>query len=223
MGLRRKELVEAKFSVFRNILHDEDPSYTALTSLRSFFRKQEETELNKKKIRHIQNRMKAKIDNNEITGKKRVPGTGRRVVTQFKYKDTADNRKAGRVGQTYERVTYEDAEYTDYTQKKMRRLKLKRKREVDEDGNPIEPKKKRNNFWIDAMKEAKEQLDAPKMLLPRKTVSDPDDADQVLGNKVYLLAVELNKKKKEEAAAEAAKQAAMEGANPAAMEVEEAH
>ena len=146
--------------------------------------------------------MKSKLAEEGISGKKRVPGTGTKVVTKHEYKDTPENRKAGRVGQTYERVTYKDAEYTDYVQKKMRRLKLKRKREeVDAEGNPVAPKKKRTNFWIQSMQEAKTQLNAPKMLLPRKTITDESDESQKLAHEVYLLAVEINNKKKAEAKA----------------------
>lgn len=204
MVLKRTALRDAKYSVFKKTIDEEKPSYNALSSLRTYLNKQETSDLNNKKIRNIQNRMKEMISEGVTGGRKRVPGTGKKVVTKVTYKDTPENRKAGRVGQTYDKVTYEGAEYTDHVQKKMRKLKLKRKR-VDQDGNPIEPAPKRRNFWIEAMAEAKKELQAPPMVIPRKTVEDESDPAQVMGFKVYRLAVKLNKEKKE--AAKAAKEA----------------
>lgn len=196
MVLKRDFLMNAKLSVFKKTLDEANPSYNSLSSLRTYLRKQEESDLVNKKIRNVQNRMKNQLAEG-IKGKKRIPGTGTKVVTTKEYKDTPENRKAGRVGQTYEQVTYKDAEYTDYVQKNMRRLKLKRKRQVDEEGNPIEPKKKRANFWIESMKEAKKELNAPSMILPKKEIKEGEsDPSKILAHEVYLRAVQINNKKK---------------------------
>lgn len=158
------------------------------------------------KVRVVEKRMRERIDKGDTEVKRRKSGTGKKVVKQLVYKDTPHNRKLERVGQTYEKVVYEDAEFEPKV-RKMRR----RKRPVflaGEEEAARRVKAQKNNKWIRAVSQAKEELGAPGFIIIRKEPKDPQDADQVLGSKVYARATELMRQfKAEEAAAAEAPQA----------------
>lgn len=200
MVLRRTQLHECDMKSFKKIIKANDSSYTAIASLRGYLAKKERTELTTRKIRYLQNIMRSELKEGGITTKRRVPGTGEKVIVKVEYRDTPENRKMNRVGQTYDKVTYKNAEYTDYVQKKMRRYKTKRPTRVDDDGNPI----KRRNVWIEAVTQAKANYGVPNLVVVRKEVTDKNDPDQVMGKKVYIEAKKILARIKEEIAAEKA-------------------
>ena len=127
--------------------------------------------------------------------KRRKQGTGKRVVVKRKYCDNKNNRLLNRVGQEYESVTYEDCEIEEVPVKLRRR---KRRRKTPEGGE------KRVNLWIESVKKAKAELDAPKWCVIRSQVNDPGDPAQLKGVEVYNRAMEIMKEAKAKAAAEAA-------------------
>lgn len=134
------------------------------------------------KCRIIYNHLKSLAKDGGLTVKRRKPDTGVRKEVEEVYKDTLENRNRGRVGQTYKRVVWEDAEYEEVP-RKIR----KRKRTTGE---------KKHNPWTDSLAKAKEELGAPKYVTIRKE-GDPDD----IGVKVYKRAIEILQKYKEEKAA----------------------
>jgi len=154
------------------------------------------TKNNRLKLRYVEERMKAILDSGLQT-KRRKAGTGDRVTVQMVYKDTPTNRRAGRVGQSYDKVTYENAEVATCLRTRMRRRKRKSRASADGAPGP-------RNAWITAVEQAKAELETPKFVIVRKEVRDPADAQQVLGNKVYLRAKELMAANKPQGAAEPA-------------------
>lgn len=137
------------------------------------------------KCKIIYNHLKSLSKDEKLTLKRRKPDTGVRKEVEEVYKDTLENRKQGRVGQTYKRVIWENAEYEEVPRKIRRQ-----KREKGE---------KRHNPWTDALAKAKEELDAPRYVTIRKE-GDEDD----IGHKVYKRAIEILQAHKEQKAAEAA-------------------
>lgn len=179
---------------FKASLDNKPRAYNSLASLRGYLMKQEEiTPLLRKKILYTQRKMNEAVENANA-GKRRVPGTGERIEEVVEYKDTPENRKRNRVGQTYTRVTYKDAEYEERTQRRPRRIRIKTTEpEVEGFTKPV-----RRNFWIEAMEIAKSELGAQSFIVVRKEVTDPNDEDQVFGHKVYLRAAEILQKLREE-------------------------
>ena len=190
MVLNRSNLVEMDLNAFKRVLKDAKTTFTSLGSLRGYLTKQEPSDVNAKKIRFVQNLMKEYLGDTGRCTRRRVPGTGDKVIVKIPYKDTPDNRKAGRVGQTWDKVVYENAEYSDYTQKKMRRYRIRQPEEVGADGKPV-VKKRSRTLWIEALEQAKHKLNAPNFVVYRKDVKDPNDPEQVLGQQVYNEAMQI--------------------------------
>lgn len=180
-NLRKQVLMECDFKTFKKIINEKERKYNTLALLRGRLAKLDTDEQNTKKIRFIQHKMK-KLIKAGVPMKKRIPGTGERAIVKVPYKDTPENKKAGRVGQTYDKVVWQNAEYDEGAQRKMRKFKLKRPVTYDADGNPI----KKQNVWITAMQQAKQNLGAPSFVTPKKEVTDPNDEKQVIGHKVYI-------------------------------------
>ena len=128
-----------------------------------------------KKARAVYAMLRARVDVG-VPLKRRKPGTGSKRELQVEYKDTPANRKAGRVGTTYAKVVYEDAETEDVI-RKLRRHK-----------RASDPSKKRTgNAWIQAVASAKKEMNAPAFLIIRKQSDDPTD----IGVSVYKRAKEI--------------------------------
>ena len=182
------QLLEMTLPKFKSTLEELELDYTKLSSLRNFFIKEYENEPRnrlKSKIRFVEKIMKAKIDNG-LSRKRRKSGSGKKIVTEHVYKDNAVNRQHNRVGQTYHKVHYEDAEYEEVPYKRFKKYRPSSdKASVD--------KPKRKSIWTEAVKLAKEKINAPKMTLVRKEVKDPNDPRQVEGHKLYLEALEQMK------------------------------
>ena len=206
MVLNRGKAMEADLKTFKKMLAEKDPSFSALTSLRSYLRKnltKEGEEIDEaaedliiKKIRHVE-RLRANKMEEGVVVRKRKPGTGTRVVEKVPYRDTKANREKGLTpDKTYDRVVYKDAEYIEYKQTNMRRARPKKRKSQSDD-----KKGKKRNFWIEAMQRAKQELGAPAFVIVRKTVSDPKDEDQILGHRVHKRAQEIKEELKAAAAA----------------------
>lgn len=114
---------------------------------------------------------------------RRKPGSGQRVEITKTYIDSAMNRKLNRVGQNYTTVSYENPEYIET----LPREKTKKRRR----SNNL-----KKNCWIEAVCEAKLQLNAPSWVVIRKVVDNPCDEQQILGHKVYTTAMEILSEKK---------------------------
>lgn len=194
---------EASFREFKASIENKPRTYNSLSGLRSYLMKRDEmTPLLRKKIVFVQRKMTELVKEAGAT-QRRVPGTGERIEEQVEYKDTPENRKRGRVGQTYTRVTYKDAQFEEHKQRRPRRLKLKTiEPEVEGFTKPV-----RRNFWIEAMEIAKSELGAQSFVVVRKEVTDPNNEEQVFGHKVYLRAAEILQKLREEDAKNREKQA----------------
>jgi len=215
-NLRKQALIDCDYKVFKKTINEKERKYDALALLRGRLAKLETSDGNTKKIRFLQHRMK-KLIKSGVAMKKRIPGTGTRVVVKVPYKDTAGNQKAGRVGQTYDKVVWQDAEYDLEAKRKMRKFKFKRPAVYDAEGNVV----KKQNVWITAMQQAKQNLGAPSFVTPKKEVTDPSDEKQVMGHKVYVEAKRiLGELQAARAADKAAADAAEAEANPGLVEVE---
>lgn len=196
-NLKKRFLTECDFKTFKKTINEKERKYTTLAVLRGKLVKLDTNEENTKKIRFLQHKMK-KLVKEGVPMKKRIPGTGERVIVKIPYKDTPGNQKAGRVGQTYDKVVWQNAEYDENATRKMRKFKFKRPVTYDKDGNPI----KKQNVWITAMQQAKQNLGAPSFVTPKKEVVDPNDEKQVIGHKVYVEAKRILAELKASAAAE---------------------
>lgn len=208
MVLRREALLKASYPAFKKALEERGCGYNSLSTLRSFLMNQEKiSNVTARKIRFVQNLMSACLEEGNTTRRRR-PGTGQRVVVQVEYRDTPDNRRKGRVGKTYERVEYKDAEWIDHKQTTMRKMKVKSTEpEIEGFTAPV-----RRNLWIEAVAEANEVVMAglenpPKFVPVRKEVKDPSDEKQVLGHKLYLKACEIMERLRAEHAQAKGKQA----------------
>ncbi len=189
----KKIMYTIGFPEFKDILTESERSYSWLTSLCTYLSKQEDSKLNRQKISWIQEKRQQLLDAGKVKTKRRIPGTGTKVITKKPYKDTVDNRKAGRVGKFYDVVTYENAEYDERVQTNMRRVKKKR-RKHDEDGEPV--KKKQPGLWIMAMDQAKRDMNITGFVKVRKTVTNESSDEQVFEHKVYLRAKHIHEKLK---------------------------
>lgn len=185
---------EATFREFKASLENKPRTYNSLSCLRTYLMKQDEmTPLLRKKILFVQRKMNDLVKESGAA-QRRVPGTGERVEEVVEYKDTPENRKRGRVGQTYTRIVYKDAKFEERKQRRPRRLKLQTlEPEVEGFTKPV-----RRNFWIEAMEIAKSELGAQSFVVVRKEVTDPNDEEQVFGHKVYTRAAEILQKLREE-------------------------
>lgn len=142
----------------------------------------EDEAMKRKKLNIVEKRMRAISETGAVVKRVRKAGTGTKVEEEHIYTDNKANRDAGRVGQTYKKVKYTDAEYEE------RPVKMRRIRRTSAGG---EDKPKRTNMWIEAVQQAKAALGAPSFVIVRKEVSDPSDAQQVMGQKVYQKACEI--------------------------------
>lgn len=140
-----------------------------------------------KKARAVYALMRERVEAG-ATVRRRKAGTGAKKEVQLVYKDTAANRKLNRVGVTYTKTVYEDAQVEEVA-RKLRRQK-----------RATDPSKKRSgNAWIKAVVAAKAELGAPSFLIIKKSSEDPND----IGVRVYNRAKELMQAAKSEPAAAA--------------------
>lgn len=187
---------------FATILSTSEPSYNTLNRYRKVLTKSYKEDEDKdtlRKLTSVEKIMKDLVKDGESV-KRRKAGTGTRVEKELEYKDTAANRKLDRVGKKYTRVVWQDAEFEEKPRKVRKRRRVS-KPQTDETGEAV-PKKK--NLWITAVARAKEELDAPKMLIIRREARNPENPDEVFGVKVYERAVEIMRKAREEESAAAA-------------------
>lgn len=208
MVLRREALLKASYPAFKKALEEHGSGYNSLSTLRSYLMGQEKiSNVTARKIRLVQGMMSACLEDGKTTRRRR-PGTGERVVVKVQYRDTPDNRRKGRVGKTYERVEYKDAEWVDHKQTTMRKMKVKpTEPEIDGFTPPV-----RRDLWIEAVAEANTAVMAglenpPKFVPIRKEVKDPSDEKQVLGHKLYLKACEIMERLRAEQASKKVEQA----------------
>lgn len=192
MVLSATKIVSMPWKDFKSLIESDEinhMSYNTLCRTRNgLIKAQAENDGDRtlaKKLKWVETQMQERIKNGVET-KRRKPNTGERIVETLVYKDTETNRKLNRVGQTYEKVRYEGAEYETIRKTSMRRRK--RKRNSGEDG---EQRPKRENRWIACVVEAKRELGAPSFVIVRKEVTDPNSEQQQLEHKVYLKAKEL--------------------------------
>ena len=145
-----------------------------------------------KKARAVYALMRERVDAG-ATVRRRKAGTGAKKEIQLVYRDTPANRKLSRVGVTYTKTVYENAEVEEVKRKLRRQKRAK------------DPSRKRSgNAWIRAVVAAKAELGAPSFLIIRRESDDPNDA----GVRVYHRAKQLMQQSKIEAAEAAAAAAA---------------
>jgi hypothetical protein len=193
-GITTSKLLAMDIKTFRSHLR-KGPKYTTLMRYRRDLANQpsedeERKLLDKKKLLAVEKTLRTMISEGMKVSRRKA-GTGTRTEVEHEYKDTIANRKLNRVGQKYKRVVYEDYE-TEERDAVLRRRKRKR--------DPDAPKK--TNLWIESVQIAKQELNAPKWIVIRKEVKDPDSEDQKLAVKIYNRAMELMRKKKEESTKE---------------------
>ena len=183
------------------------------TTLNRIGRKMAE-EGDERRLRAVNTRLQELAAGGVLKTRRRKEGTGELQEQELEYKDTPTNRKLDRVGKTYKRVYYKDAEYEE-VQRRVRRRKIRRKDDDDAgaDGDAEDnggkakkqkdktKKKRSTNLWIDSVAQAKKELDAPRFLIVRREAPDPSNEVQVLGAKVYKRAMEIMAVSKEKAAA----------------------
>ena len=165
----------------------------------------------RRKLKAVEVLMQAKL-NDGLSTKRRKVGTGTRVIEKRVYKDTPGNRRAKRVGEEYDKVTYQDAEFEVRKRTKMRRRKRQPR-------NPDAPP--RRNLWIESVQESKKQLNSPAFVIVRSKITDPDSEAQQIGFDVYTLAKKIMAVKKEAAALEKAAAAAEKAAATETTSVDE--
>jgi hypothetical protein len=152
------------------------------------------------RLRVVSRRLQELVKGGGLKARRRKEGTGTRVEKTFVYNDTLSNRKLERVGKEYKKWVWEDAEYEE-VDRKIRRRKIKKRPAGTESSEGEEPpKKKRRNFWIEAIALAKTELKAPAFLIVRREAKDPKDPTQKLGVKVYERAVKIMAELKEKEA-----------------------
>ena len=145
-----------------------------------------------KKARAVYALMRERVEAG-ATVRRRKAGTGAKKEIQLVYRDTPANRKLSRVGVTYTKTVYENAEVEEVKRKLRRQKRAK------------DPSRKRSgNAWIRAVVAAKAELGAPSFLIIRRESDDPNDA----GVRVYHRAKQLMQQSKIEAAEAAAAAAA---------------
>jgi hypothetical protein len=210
-----KEIVGMSIAAFRRHVVESpaqtEPDFTTLEIYRRALKRYITTNTENEEAAKLVGKARTKFSSLEhvmrirvkagVGAKRRVSGTGERKVVSKEYRDTASNRAMERVGTTYDKVVWEGAEFEDY----KRNIRTnKRKRVAAVDGVP-----RKKGIWIDAFAQAKlefPEIPANKWVAACKTVTDPENADQVLRNKVYLRAMEIKTviKAQRDAEAEAA-------------------
>lgn len=210
MTMNAQKLETMKFGEFTEYLTKNPKRYGTLSRYRKILAALEPTRNGRKKLSFVEKEMKT-ILGQGLETKRRKPGTGTRVVIKKIYSNTPANVRKGLAGKEYEKVVYENAEMETRVRTRMRRRKREPRAGSD--------KPARRNAWIMAVEAAKKELDTKNFIIVRKEVRDPEDEDQVLGNKVYMRAKELMVGiKAEEAAAKAAAAEATTEATTEAME-----
>ena len=149
----------------------------------------QERDDDRKKYKLLAAKMKSEVKGGYST-KRRVAGTGKRVEVEREYKDTATNRKKGRVGQKYKYVYYEEAEMKEIVPKVKRVKRVK----TDKD-------EKRVHKWIDSVKEAKKQMreegqEIPGWVVIRKSTGENPTETDKLGVAIYERAIKIMNEKK---------------------------
>lgn len=156
----------------------------------------------KQKIGILRNAINSIIDDKPIL--KRKEGTGTRKEIDVEYKDTPANRKKGLVGQTYKKISWENAEYVEIQRKKIKRKAIK---VADGEPKPKRQPNKWNQAVVQARTEMKEKV-AGKFIAIRGSLDNLKDKEgnprdtteqDILGNEIYLRATELHLQMKEAA------------------------
>jgi hypothetical protein len=186
-------MIDMPFADFTTFLDSKERKYSTLCRYRKIlidtiqkFDATDKTNMTtirvcRKKLKYVEGKMQL-ILTAGVPTKRRKAGTGKKVEVEHIYKDTAQNRKSGRVGQTYMKVTYEDAEFEDVKREKMRR---RRRRKT---ANSTDASK---NKWILAVAAAKKDIGAPNFVIVRREVKEPGNTEQEMGVKVYNRAKEI--------------------------------
>lgn len=175
---------------FMEYLEDRKPSYNTLRTYRNLLWSAPEEAMSRSarssKLRAVENRMNELVSSGAAAGKRRVPGTGKRVEKTFTYADTPQNQKLSRVGQTYTRVEWEGAEYKSVERKKLRRRR--RTTKTDADGNPVvrEP-----SLWIVAHTQAKNERGITGFSRVLSKLPENPTADEITAHEVYMRAKEI--------------------------------
>ena len=190
-GLNVSKVLSMDIKTFRAYIRT-NPPFSSLKRYRRELEKRlqgddADTEIDTKKIKTVEKAMKVAIENGQ-TVKRRKAGTGTRKVIKRTYCDNKNNRLKKRVGEEFEQVVWEDCDIEEVPVKLRRR---KRRRKSLPEGEV------RTNLWIDSVKQAKSELDAPKWCVIRREVNDPGDDAQLKGVEVYKRAMEIMKEKKE--------------------------
>lgn len=198
-GQNVKKVMSMDLKTFRAYIRT-NPPFSSLKRYRRELEKRlladEDREVDSKKIKAVEKAMRVAIDNGQ-TVKRRKVGSGVRKVVKRTYCDNKNNRLKKRVGQEFEQVVWEDCEFEEVPVKLRRRKRIRK---------PSEAGEKRTNLWIDSVKQAKAELDAPAWCVIRRQVNDPGDAAQLKGVEVYNRAMEIMKAKKEAQSAPAEEQ-----------------
>lgn len=151
-------------------------SYDALSRLASRAVKKKD----KGRLKIITKRIKEVTDEGKSKRRVRVSGTGTRVEKEFTYTDNRINREKGVAGKTYTRYVWEDAEY-EWIDRTPRR------RRIHDENNET----KNDNIWIKAVREARKEMNIQGLVPIRREAKDPDDEQQILGERLYLRAREI--------------------------------
>lgn len=157
----------------------------------------------KQKIGILRNAINSIIDDKPIL--KRKEGTGTRKEIDVEYKDTPANRKKGLVGQTYKKISWENAEYVEVQRKKIKRKAIK---SANGEPKPKRQPNKWNQAVVQARNEMKDKVEG-KFIAIRGSLDNLKDKEgnpretteeDILGNEIYLRATELHLQMKENAA-----------------------
>lgn len=185
--MNSEKINNMRYANFTSYLDESPKKYATLSRYRKILSVEpNKTKLNRRKLKHVESLMKVILDNGLITTR-RKSGTGERKEINLIYKDTPVNKRLGRVGNSYTKVVIEGGDVTEHTRTKMRRRK-RRQRDVQANG--------KRNAWIEAIEQAKQELNAPKFIIIRKEVKDESDPNQVLGHEIYKRAIILKDERK---------------------------
>ena len=159
----------------------EEAKFNSLLKLRKTLLNFEEQ---KKKTKLVEKRLRERIQEG-YTIRRRKAGSGERVEVTKVYKDSPNNQRLNRVGQEYKTVVYRNSDFEEVVPR-----------------IPKRPKRRANNSqkncWLESVAEAKAKLNAPKWVVIRKELKNPEDPAEVMGHRVYTSAMEILCAKKEQ-------------------------
>lgn len=134
----------------------------------------------KGRLRIVTKRINKVTEEGRAKRRVRVSGTGTRVKKEFTYIDNRINREKGIVGKTYTRDVWEDAEYEMVD-------RVPRRRRIRDEGDET----KNDNVWVKAIREARREMNVHGLVPLRREAKDPNDEQQILGERLYLRAREI--------------------------------